>query len=697
MRSRTWVQGLGAIGLVLAWVGYAQAAPFAQLVSRPLTPQDIKDFSLPAGTQKSGGLTAVGLGTPAYLEVQVNADIVVSSVNWSLQSRPPLSAAEITESPVPLSAPIYDGGQRQKYTVAARKLLVPDLVGQYAVRAEVLGTTTSGAPASVVANLTITGGRYMGVMSACGFCHGGGIEPDLVTPWMDTGHADFFALAIDGYKSDHYASYCISCHTVGYDTNALAVNGGFDDVARTVGWTFPAHPGPGVWDAMHPDLQNKGNIQCENCHGPAEQHNGDTNKIAISLSAGNCAQCHDSLNQHWHNVEWERSMHSTGYVFRATGACAPCHSAIGFIDAHDGDGKGSRGTGDEGITCQACHDPHSDENPDQLRTLDDVKLGDSADATPVAVITTGGKGKLCMQCHKSRRTAETYATQYRSNYGPHHSVQTDMLAGKNAIEYGGISVAAPQNPHMNVPDTCVTCHMTVLRNDPNPAYSNAFTHAGGHTWKMEAPDGTDITKGCLPCHVTSEFDFTYRGEDYDGDGNVEGVQSEVEGLLETLGNLLPPDGPSVTVTSAYTVKQLRAAYNYLYVEEDGSHGVHNPRYAVALLKASIADLQAPPSNGWDQAADLGGGWRNLPWFGTYKVDAWPWIWHTEHGWLYVVSTDTASIWLWDTRLGWLFTTQSSYPFMYSVGQNSWMWYVRGGTPGGRSFYNYATATWISNQ
>ena len=36
--------------------------------------------------------------------------------------------------------------------------------------------------------------------------------------------------------------------------------------------------------------------------------------------------------------------------------------------------------------------------------------------------------------------------------------------------------------------------------------------------------------------------------------------------------------------------QLEAAYNWAFVKEDKSLGVHNTAYAVGLLKASIADL-----------------------------------------------------------------------------------------------------------
>ena len=41
-----------------------------------------------------------------------------------------------------------------------------------------------------------------------------------------------------------------------------------------------------------------------------------------------------------------------------------------------------------------------------------------------------------------------------------------------------------------------------------------------------------------------------------------------------------------------TRAQLKAAYNYQFVLEDGSFGIHNTQYAVGLLKSSIADLKA---------------------------------------------------------------------------------------------------------
>ena len=104
-----------------------------------------------------------------------------------------------------------------------------------------------------------------------------------------------------------------------------------------------------------------------------------------------------------------------------------------------------------------------------------------------------------------------------------------------------------------------------------------------------AADDVHLVGLCTDCHGNIDS-FDFKRGDYDGDGIVRGVQTEVKALLDQLGNLLPPAGPGVTITSSYTKPQLRAAYNYLFVLEDGSYGVHNLSYAVGLLKASIADL-----------------------------------------------------------------------------------------------------------
>ena len=76
---------------------------------------------------------------------------------------------------------------------------------------------------------------------------------------------------------------------------------------------------------------------------------------------------------------------------------------------------------------------------------------------------------------------------------------------------------------------------------------------------------------------------------------IDGVQTEVQHLLDKLALQLPPVGKpktALSIDSTWTRPQLAAAYNWQFVKEDGSFGIHNTAYAVGLLKASIADLAA---------------------------------------------------------------------------------------------------------
>jgi hypothetical protein len=74
--------------------------------------------------------------------------------------------------------------------------------------------------------------------------------------------------------------------------------------------------------------------------------------------------------------------------------------------------------------------------------------------------------------------------------------------------------------------------------------------------------------------------------------------------MDKLALMLPPVGvpkDNISITTNWTKPQLRAGYNYLFVWEDGSYGIHNLAYAVGLLKASIADLSGDANS--DSLAD----------------------------------------------------------------------------------------------
>jgi hypothetical protein len=162
-----------------------------------------------------------------------------------------------------------------------------------------------------------------------------------------------------------------------------------------------------------------------------------------------------------------------------------------------------------------------------------------------------------------------------------------MLEGVNGFTYGQ---AIPSSAHANaVSDTCVTCHMQTLATN-NPS----FLLAGGHTFNVSA-GGVDLVAACQQCHGSAVTSFDFPLQDYNGDGVIQGVQTEVQSLLNKLSALLPP-GVNTTNMQTWTAPQLEAAYNWEFVSNDGSLGIHNTAYAVGLLKASIANLTGDANN-----------------------------------------------------------------------------------------------------
>ncbi len=586
----------------------AQTALQPEIVLRPLSAVDVSTYGLPSNSELSGGLDTVGIGTAVYLEVDVNIAYPASNivnVTWAVTNRPPLSMAGLTNSPLGTNVPIYEPSDRLVYQVAGqltghtfgRTLLRPDLVGRYTVRATI--TTTTG---TTNLSQTITAGTYLGDY-VCSLCHGGSVGvTNTWVPWSQTLHAQIFSDQIDGLLGSTMSQSCLQCHTTGYSKNTNVADGGFSALQTQYGWTIPAVLTNGNWASMqtnYPYVAALANVQCESCHGPGSQHfnlAGNTNvpawpSVSINYTSGDCNQCHDDATHHPYGTEWLNSVHAVTTTDPAGNAtCVGCHTGIGFIQRIEGV-TNNVDTSYMPINCQACHEPHGitipANNVHMIRTLAAVTLLDGT------VVTNAGEGALCMECHHSRLAASsiTPSTKGSSHFGPHEGPQADMLEGVNGFTYGQ---TIPSSAHANaVSNTCVTCHMQSLAStDP------ALLHAGGHTFEM-AWNNDDLVAACQQCHGPTLTSFDFPLQDYNGDGVIQGVQTEVQSLLNQLSTLLPPDNSvksSLFIDNTWTTPQLEAAYNWMFVNNDGSLGIHNTAYAVGLLKASIANLTGDANN-----------------------------------------------------------------------------------------------------
>jgi hypothetical protein len=158
--------------------------------------------------------------------------------------------------------------------------------------------------------------------------------------------------------------------------------------------------------------------------------------------------------------------------------------------------------------------------------------------------------------------------------------------------FGGYEVPGSENysnsAHTNVPNGCVSCHMA-------DAYGR---QAGGHVMNVayDYHGSTELLEaGCISCHpdgIASE---------------TEEAQEEIHAMLEELGarlmelNIMGEDGyllgqdgvnrASSSNPANLSADQAGAFFNYKFIEEDRSGGVHNLKYAEALLTNSLESLQ----------------------------------------------------------------------------------------------------------
>jgi hypothetical protein len=296
--------------------------------------------------------------------------------------------------------------------------------------------------------------------------------------------------------------------------------------------------------------------------GPAGPK-GDTGPLPSAADL-TCTACHnDTTLLTGKETQWSMSVHGTGTNFlRGTSAsCAGCHSGGGFNTmilagltpdkVTDGDQNPTR------QDCRACHQIHT------TYTFDDFALETTAPVAMFATITTfnGGEGNLCANCHQARAVIPAVAedgtiTLTSVHMGP-MAPQSDMVVG---VGGAGEVIGSPSPHYAAVENTCVTCHMGSSKN---------------HTFEP-------VVATCVTCHTDAT--------DFDMNGAVTALEAKVTDLKAalTLNGLL--DAQGAIIVGKFPEAQVNALWNYIFIEEDGSNGVHNMPYAEALIDASLASF-----------------------------------------------------------------------------------------------------------
>lgn len=312
-----------------------------------------------------------------------------------------------------------------------------------------------------------------------------------------------------------------------------------------------------------------------------------------------CGECHHATpEQTWSPMEqWAlgpMALDGTG----AGAACASCHDAASFAEAH-----GASSATSPGGACVACHDLDA---PRGMRVYEHVaRVGDA----PAAAL---GSGAVCVECHRGVDDA------------PGHAPQADVVLGRGARTLAERSAGAA--PHALIADSCVACHAATWRE------ADAAELTLGHTFAVREASGGIARDACSSCHGEVAPESIAR-RDWDGDGAPGAVAEEhdralarvrhlVEGRLrrariqsrcgaraqtavaftEHHGALVLVDVRGVmlgdcdadgeigaaeqTVSIETLPREVRdSMWDLMLLERDGSRGVHNPGFAFALLGA----------------------------------------------------------------------------------------------------------------
>lgn len=295
-----------------------------------------------------------------------------------------------------------------------------------------------------------------------------------------------------------------------------------------------------------------------------------------------CLECHNLTSKAAVTASYEASTHfnsnlmytgQTVYQYAGEGpgrtACTGCHSEQGYIAwQYTGnlvypDTNGVQSAMPVGcITCHGSHATFDFENDGQdfaLRSTEPVALIMYDGAT---VLDMGDNSNQCASCHQPRTTGPEddgtgNFTITSSHYGPHHGPHSTTLEGIGAYELGA-GYPTPGSSTHRTGASCVSCHMV---------------ESNGHTWEV-------TMDACTSCHEgATDFD-------------INGVQTDVLDLMdqlkaEMIGAGMWDEEADHIIPGTYPVDQAGAFFNYAWVLDDRSNGVHNPSYIKTMLINSI--------------------------------------------------------------------------------------------------------------
>jgi hypothetical protein len=413
--------------------------------------------------------------------------------------------------------------------------------------------------------------------------------------------------------------------------------------------------GPGLDHVTEPDApKSESNPPLAHLAVPIDTFpaGGGSHAVDSATMAGSasCASCHNQNSGPGVRAyeEWAASGHAR-VVWEDGGAspadnpsCVSCHEAKGILAAwgvtSDYVERGQTGSANYlGQTCAVCHDPHGS-------AKDPTTGAPLAHQLRFPISTPDVNQQLCMKCHQRRSVPDQ-----ASSRGP-HSPQGPMLLGDAGYQPAGFepdlqAVASTHGTDRN-PELCAGCHVQRLEGTDvatgKPAVSAGHLFlaipcldAGGLPVKTDCPDDVPSRSwaacSASGCHagptqavqvftgITQDLDRLTKQIWDDRNANDAIDPDSTSCSLLALACANPTGDPATDdahranwdagllartdlipateyVTNDNKITPAEGArFNVRMLRDggaDGSHGVHNPFLARALLGADITELQA---------------------------------------------------------------------------------------------------------
>lgn len=337
------------------------------------------------------------------------------------------------------------------------------------------------------------------------------------------------------------------------------------------------------------------------CEGPkgADGATGPTGPQGPQGPAGpsgaeQCGVCHNNATALFEKqMQWSLSVHGTGdiYIYGNRAGCAECHTHQGYLDYLKTGAAPTAGYAEPStINCRTCHNIHTkyDATDWALTNTNPVKYYETKGPKTTADF---GKGNICAQCHQARAVATPVDVNSSNNYtltdarfGGHHSPAANVFGTNIAFIPKGSATIPTSNFHTMIKNGCVDCHM----NNGPVAYGEPV---GGHTFRMSTEDGSVLNyPACTPCHseVTSNFD--QKGKFY---STFKADLAKADSIFIAKGWRNASTGlwnASSSKPLVVTQNQAAAMYAYEVLLEDKSNGIHNPKYARAILNNILEEI-----------------------------------------------------------------------------------------------------------